>query len=110
MREDIKDRWIERLTVSPQGTRSLRPTIDTFDCWGHLCDIAITWGMGEWDTEHRYVLNGKPHRYYPPFLLLEWAEIDPRAVPDHDIRYYLANVNDNGSNFGFITTEIRTYL
>lgn len=49
-------------------------------------------------------------RRYPPDEVIKWADIDRNAMPSQDIVLYLANVNDNGSNFEYIIGEIEQWL
>lgn len=124
MRADVKILWQQGLADLRQGTRRLRlpkspswsQESDQFCCWGVLCEVASRFGQCVWveptevsDGYYRFT-NGERAALMPPKQLIEWAEIDRLAVPDNDVTIYLSNINDNGSNFAFISNEIGIYL
>ncbi len=85
------------------------------DVWGVLLDILYEQGIvrrvDDTDTGiSTYWYGPKWFNRYPPYELLEAIDIPWNAGPSADIIRFLANHNDNGSNFPFIASEIMEIL
>lgn len=125
MDANIRERWLAKMADEdnyPQGTNRLRwparelkdSDKDTFCCFGVLYECAVEDGKAHYDYMlGAYVWDEDPEtsaRFYPAEALLDWAGIDLDVLEDQSIVDHLANMNDNGSNFAAISSEIRTHL
>lgn len=127
MNQEIKTAWFKKMDEVNQGIGSLRSVspdgTESFCCWGVLCEVFVERGKLERQeytntvidhTRIGYGLPKAPPEHmavgYPDPEVLEWAGIDRQAIPREDAVMYLANVNDNGSNFEYIKGEIERWL
>jgi hypothetical protein len=113
VKAEIKARWVAALRSGEydQGTGQLR-SYGRFCCWGVLCDLARSEGIGTWDSSDGFDTAGAVFFSWPPDSVRKWAGVvDPRLpVPIADDLLPLSRHNDTGRTFAEIADAIEAQL
>lgn len=101
--EQIIDDWTQALRSGEyqQAAGNLRPTCGGFCCLGVLCDREVKRGVGEWNDDGSYCLNGCADSSYLPDAL------NLKLGFKREVCRTLASMNDES---GCPFTEIADYI
>jgi hypothetical protein len=124
MDERIKALWIEDLRSGKhqQGRGQLHdPDAGTWCCLGRLCDRAVAEGVGQWNVDGEFVVDGVPRSdTMLPYAVQSWAGLnhlgedgeDPIVgeVENANYRTSLSQLNDRGVSFTKIADVIERDL
>jgi hypothetical protein len=111
---EIKARWVAALRSGEydQGTGQLRG-YGRFCCWGVLCDLARSEGIGTWNSDG-FDTAGGVFFSWPPDSVCKWAGVDVmkvmNPVPIADNLLPLSKHNDTGRTFAEIADAIEAQL